>query len=273
VTTIDGSKASSRNFSVIVGIHANHVTFGAVDAGFTLAESLVDGLAAAEPWHDIRVSGNVALKNGQEGFIFINVRGLLVADNVALDNPIGFSMGGGPDFLAPIFQRNLASGNSIGFAVNANGAQVLSNIALHNGTGIQVAGNAMVINGNTVSNNYIAGLAISGLLNGGESVKSLRGNSMVGNLGPGLTLGLPVEAFTGNNFYGNDTNSTRFTQDPGARCALVNVTRMTVRATNNFWGRLGPNQPAAGDFVGGVCDQLGTTLFVPFVTQGFAITK
>jgi Right handed beta helix region len=274
VTIIDAAKLPV-SINTVVEIGASNVTFGSMNAGFTVAGARVTGVSAASPAQNVHVRGNIALNNGQSGFDFFQVHSLDVSDNSAFGNGSGIFVSGPNDGSVSTVMHNITAGNSgFGIAVNGNGIQIVSNVTTHNAGGISAQGNGLIINGNTASNNTEFGLFVLGLLqNASESVTSFRGNTMAGNLGPGMILILPVQVFTENNFYGNDTNTTRVTGEPGARCGVLNTSGATVRATNNFWGRLGPNQLAAGDFVGGVCDQRGMTLFQPFVKAGFAITN
>jgi hypothetical protein len=65
------------------------------------------------------------------------------------------------------------------------------------------------------------------------------GNTVIGNQGPGLTVGHGSQIFNfhGNNLYENGTSiKTPFTVEPRQNCGLFNAKRLRDRCTGNFWG-------------------------------------
>lgn len=342
-TIIEG--LSSAQFSSTVLIHHDGVVFGRAGGGFTLTGGNQNGLVIDQEMigssfgivlhHNIVVAGNVDLED-QYGFVFngLNYRDVQCPDpsceataqimfsgNQAINNTgIGFLVTVGLFRGGPItLQGNIASGGGTGFEIAtgtqdqingadfAQNAQLLGNVASHNGAGF-VADLPGQIVGNTASGNSQFGFLITP---GGAAFQD---NSAIGNAGPGAIIqfspdetnldAIPhFQSFSKNNFYGNDRNrpalsltpvmllsAASYNPGPSAGCGVLNVGALAVilgpfaggtppttnlNAANNFWGSAqGPQTNGSADAVGGRCDQnAGATLAKQFATIPFAITS
>jgi hypothetical protein len=283
--------------------------------------------------HEVTIAGNVAL-NDLIGFLFVGARfvdrpcpvlscmstaQVIFSDNESINNSNG-ATGFGVSlntYPAPItLQSNLAQGGGDGFFVypgeqNATGdalraanVALLGNVAVHNGLGFFVDAPGRMT-GNTAIGNAQAGFLVV------PGTAPFQDNSAIGNGGPGAIVQFSTypgdtqgnhrfEAFSENNFYGNDRNRPALTIYPGlydvglnpgpsAHCGVLNmgavaaavgpvggmVPIINLAASGNFWGSTqGPAQTGVGDAVGGACDQNGgVTIAKPFATTPFATTS
>jgi hypothetical protein len=224
------------------------------------------------------------------------------------------SIGGG----AIVLQSNVARGGGTGFSVQPGGqsqtgidadvsaanVSVLGNLAIHGTVGfdLDVAGD---IERNTAAGNANAGFQVV------PEHTSFRGNTTVGNRGPGLIVNFSANWFDGgtvpsrqfksldqNNFYGNDrsrppliiaSGGAQLDPGPSAHCGILNVgavatlfgpaevsppPKESLQAPNDFWGSpTGPSHSGPADAIGGACDQNGGVTAAPKpAAQGFAIT-
>lgn len=339
VTVIDS--LPSTPFGTTVMILSDGVHFGQSGGGFTLTGGngngvLIDQNPAdyAGPFgivlkRNITVAGNVDVGDGN-GFVFngwefednhcpvpscVSTAQITFSDNEAINNGAAFSVTVNTYNPPIILQSNLARGAGTGFLV-ATGSQdedgeqlgaenvaMLGNVALRNGIGFDLPLIGRTENNTAAGNSQIGFRVIP--------TGTFRGNSALGNSGPGMIVnfsaynftnnGPPTNnysSFTQNNFYGNDRNRPALyiatgpwpAPDPGpsADCGVLNVgdvmaaampgsalPTMTLQAGGNFWGSSqGPAPTGAGDAVGGACDQNGgVTIAKPFVTTAFPITS
>jgi hypothetical protein len=331
----------STRFSSTVMIQSDGVIFGHVGGGFTLTGSNANGVvldvnAQVSTFgivlkRNVTVAGNVDVGDGN-GFVFtgldfsdrpcpaINCTStatVTFADNESINNGAGFNVTVNTFNPPIVLQSNLAQGGGTGFAVatgiqnvaalslRAENVSLLGNVSVHNGIGFDLA-----LVGRT-ENNTAAGNSQAGF----RAIPSgtFRGNSALGNAGPGIMLNYAANfndftplsnnysTFTQNNFYGNDRNRPALSisvgplqgpeTGPSAHCGVLNLgdvsaaelagvgqgtlDPLTLQAGGNFWGSThGPAGTGVGDAVGGVCDQNGaTTIVKSFSTTPFAITS
>jgi hypothetical protein len=335
VTVIDSLPSSP--FGTTVMILSDGVHFGQAGGGFTLTGGNSNGVSIDQDvqgyggpfgiilMRNITVAGNVDVGDGN-GFVFngwesedihcpvpscMSTAQITFSDNEGVNNGAAFNVTVNTYNPPIILQSNLARGAGTGFLVATGGQDedgeqlgagnvlVLGNVALRNGIGFN-----LTLVGRT-ENNTAAGNSQSGF----QVVPSgtFRGNSVLGNGGPGmivnfsanyLNFGPPTNnysSFTQNNFYGNDRNRPPLTfyvgpaaanPGPSADCGVLNLgdiaaigmpglPTMTLQAGGNFWGSAqGPAPTGAGDAVGGACDQNGgVTIAKPFATIAFPITS
>jgi hypothetical protein len=335
VTVIDSLPSSP--FGTTVMILSDGVHFGQAGGGFTLTGGNSNGVSIDQDvqgyggpfgiilMRNITVAGNVDVGDGN-GFVFngwefedihcpvpscMSTAQITFSDNEGVNNGAAFNVTVNTYNPPIILQSNLARGAGTGFLVATGGQDedgeqlgagnvlVLGNVALRNGIGFN-----LTLVGRT-ENNTAAGNSQSGF----QVVPSgtFRGNSVLGNGGPGmivnfsanyLNFGPPTNnysSFTQNNFYGNDRNRPPLTfyvgpaaanPGPSADCGVLNLgdiaaigmpglPTMTLQAGGNFWGSAqGPAPTGAGDAVGGACDQNGgVTIAKPFATTALPITS
>ncbi|MBI1741440.1 right-handed parallel beta-helix repeat-containing protein [Candidatus Acetothermia bacterium] len=253
-TVID---ATGHNVDV-VRIEASNVIFGQPHKGFTLtgASGGFSGLVIADGTSGVKVSGNLAIRNSGQGFTFSG-SGHVLAGNIASANFFGFSVIGSGHILT----GNIASSNSYGFGFSGNGHLLSGNTASANRfTGFIFSGSGHVLTNNTASANGFHGFDV----NDGSGYV-LTGNSAVGNKFFGIDIRKSASAtITKNNIFGNDS------QPSGSfvNCGLLNQSRGTINATNNFWGAAaGPGADPADN----ICnDGMGSnTTVAPFATKEF----
>jgi hypothetical protein len=318
VTIIAGGPSTPFQSNVMIA-HSG-VGFGAKNYGFTITGGNEYGVSIAIALADtnadlghITVAGNVDV-NDTNGFVFDGeydsplyfsgcppedcrrTSPIVIADNEALNNGIGFRTTANADPGPVVLRGNLALGAGSGFVANAglcpgcdvtdsgnNNDQVIGNVAAHCGTGFAMY-EVGTIESNTASDNSGAGFKIDAPIQ-----ESFRGNSAIGNGGPGVIVnfsGDPFDLtpsgggfsrFSGNNFFGNDRNRPALSLDglgvaglnpgPGAHCGVLNVGAlaaiagpvavtpppvMKIQAAKNFWGSsAGPAPDGPGDAVGG----------------------
>jgi hypothetical protein len=296
-------------FRTTVAIVHDGVVFGAKNNGFTitggndLGLGVAVGLGELPGSHrkNIIVAGNVDVKD-RTGFAWdgqyltppvlrgcdealgacLRTNQIVFTDNQAIDTGTGFTVTSNPD-IGPgpvILRNNLASGAGIGFAARGGGVpgtapaapnlvvRLLGNVAIHSGTGfdLYVPG---AIEGNTASANTFGFYVIPGGV-------GFRGNSVIGNSGPGLIMNVSPGSpdletlslggfgvFSRNNFFGNDRNRPplvlgpsgvvpSLNTGPSAHCGVLNVGALaalpglpasvtpppvtTLEAAGNFWG-------------------------------------
>ncbi|MEP7246744.1 MAG: right-handed parallel beta-helix repeat-containing protein [Gammaproteobacteria bacterium] len=279
LTTID---ASGGGGSIGVLITASNVTFGATGRGFTVTGARNAGVIAyPDPAtqiapRSVKVSGNIALKNGQSGFSFQELEGNLeVSDNIAMGNGVlepqsagwGILMFGfGGDINARII-GNVAVGNRTGMSISGPGSIEFSgNIVNNNESGLSLSGATFSVTDNSIVNNASQGAQFSG------TFTSVQRNTVAGNRGSGIVVfDATVGTFRSNNLYGNGSSSIPVSGDLRANCGLVNATFHALIASNNYWGSpQGPGSDPADD----ACAFDGTPapIVAPIATQAFPIT-
>jgi hypothetical protein len=194
--------------SVPVQITASGVVFGQPGHGFLITGGNGNGLDCCSSAINVRVAGNFASRNGQNGFS-IDGNNSQVSNNLAIGNGnIGFTTGGS----GQVWRQNIASGNVHGFGVIGNGHLLRENNSI----------------GNSVDGLFA--------FDGATQIDLLR-NASLGNGDAGIRLGLGSElTIRRNNIYGNKG------------CCLVNESGLTTTANNNFWGgSSGPGPTPAND--------------------------
>jgi hypothetical protein len=263
----------STPFSSSVLIQNGGVTFGQVGGGFTLTGGNVNGVnldmnaAIGGLKRNVTVAGNVDVGDGN-GFAFsgnqfvvsrcpdprcVSTATVTFADNESINNGAGFNVT--VNIFSPpiILQSNLARGSGTGFLVATGGqdeaglflgagnVSLLDNVAVHNGFGFD-----LTLVGRT-ENNTAAGNSQAGF----RAVPSgtFRGNSALGNAGPGIVMNYGANfnasffgltpltnnysPFIQNNFYGNDRNRPSLVitvgpipgpnPGPSAHCGVLNL--------------------------------------------------
>ena len=281
-TVIDAQSALLRPLTFVVDIFASNAQFGAAGRGFTITHGQY-GIRAEQPADNVQIAGNLIMNN-QFGGVEISVTTTIVlTDNIATHNPLGFQIGVGNDSL---LKNNLAIANSVlGFSVQMSaGGRVIGNIAAQNGVlptgdfdsldgiGFAVGGGALVFKDNLALDNAGAGFRVYAAA-GTSTIGSFRRNTILGNRGPGVLLKelAVIEDMHQNDIYGNDTRDPASSGNPFTNCGVVNQSGLPLLATQNFWGRAqGPGAAEPADNAGGVCDLgAGHTTTVPFATTAF----
>ncbi len=328
-------------FPSTVMILSDGVIFGQAGGGFTVTGGNANGviLDVNAPngtfgivlKRNVTVAGNVDVGDGN-GFVFngldftdrpcpapncTSTATVTFADNESINNGAGFNVTVNTFSPPIVLQSNLAQGAGTGFSVatgfqneaamslRAGNVSLLGNVAVRNGFGFDLA-----LVGRT-EKNTAAGNSQAGF----RAIPSgtFRGNSALGNAGPGIMINYAANfndftplsnnysPFTQNNFYGNDRNRPSLiisvgplagpNTGPSAHCGVLNLGDVsaaelasvgqgsldpqTLQASGNFWGSTqGPAPTGVGDVAGGVCDQNGAvTITKPFATTPFAITS
>jgi hypothetical protein len=217
-----------------VVIEANSVIFGASDKGFTITNSRREALLLGGATTDVKVQGNVAMRNGANGndAFMIQGAGHTVIGNWARDNArSGFGIAGSDH----IVKGNWSSNNLQGVEITASGRFIRNAIVGNtlDGVVVNVAGRVLLI----------------------------RRNDVLGNGQHGLRIFRFDGIITQNNIYGNATIASN--------CGLLNQSGGSVNAPENFWGA--PSGPGP-DPADAVCDDLGSvTLVEPVATKEFNI--
>jgi hypothetical protein len=325
-------------FPSTVMIQSDGVTFGQAGGGFTVTGGNLNGVIldlnvfnttnGIVLKRNVTIAGNIDIGDGS-GFVFsglefedracpvpscMSTAKLTFSDNESISNGAGFIVTVNTFNQPIILQNNLAQGGGNGFFVDpglqnedalkigAGNVSVLGNVATHNGFGYN-----LTLVGKT-ENNTAAGNSQAGFT--GVASGTFRGNSALGNGGPGILINYAANFFSfaplsnnyspfiQNNFYGNDRNRPVLagafgapSPGPSAHCGVLNLgdeaaagmaasgqgslDPQTLQANGNFWGSAqGPNPTGIGDAAGGVCDQNGAvTIAKPFATTPFAITS
>jgi len=288
VTIIRGAPVLGATTTNAVMILKDGVTFGSAGGGFTITGGNsygvhidLDAIARTEFPKRVAVAGNVDVGD-IVGFRFDGVRyqdGMCAAPemppwictnfgtylfngNQAIDNSdSGFALAKNV-FAGPVtVQNNAATGGGTGFhvitgaqnpfgsPVDARAISLTGNVARHNGIGYSTLLSGALQNNSAIANDKAGFFVIPY----GNTV--FRGNSAIGNGGPGLIANFSAESsddhlppedccgprsfgtFAQNNFYGNDRNRpalknlfARYLQlgatfDPGAsaHCGVLNV--------------------------------------------------
>src|ERR1700722_11765043 len=272
-TTVIANDPRSPYGSTVL-ISSPGVDFGAVGEGFTLVGNSQAGVMIALFFpilQDVWVAGNT--DNGDsQGFVYFGqpIRNLpcappqpkgqgfdcrvtgriLIENNQAIGNGIGFSSGGNNDAPPPIILRdNVALGAVTGFVAqpvadgaetlfnpSASNVQLVANVAMGGGVGFNASDPGQITYNMAVKNSQI-GFELNP---GGAAFYA---NSAIGNGGPGVLIYLndindfgPIDeftpntfaSFTGNNFIGNDRNRPALTvpyfsvsPGPGAHCGVL----------------------------------------------------
>jgi hypothetical protein len=328
--TVIQSIPSSTLISTVRILH-DGVTFGQAGGGFKVTGGNRQGIAVdlnafAKEYgivaqHNVTIAGNVD-SGDQNGFVFngaqfidrpcpdpscISTAQIIFSDNESSNNGWSAFSVYANMYRAPIIlQSNFARAAAFGFSVSAggqdelgesNGARniaVLGNVAVQNGVGFQLTVIGRTED-NTAADNSQSGFWVVPL-------GTFRGNSALGNAGPGVivdfssgVLDFPpltnnFSSFAQNNFYGNDRNRPALNisigghfvapnPGPSAQCGVLNLGDViaaaqaasgqgsldpqVVQAGGNFWGSAhGPAPTGVGDAVGGVCDQNGAVTIV-----------
>lgn len=251
--------------------------------------------APCVPKGRVLVSANTAI-GGDTGFAVYNSDNFSsnvdLQDNLALGASTGFT--------------TFSSFTGVGDPVLGNGAprvHLLHNVASSGGIGFAALFVGAIEN-NVASGNSTAGFVV--VPGGGNPSTVFKGNVATGNGGPGVIVSFADPAdmqpsftsFAENDFYGNDRNrpasltisypadpNGTYKPGPSAHCGVLNVgalaavpplsdplPKLTLQASNNFWGSSGGPAPAdMGDMAGGACDQHGgVTVSKPFSSNWFA---
>ena len=272
-TTVIANDPQSPYGSTVL-ISSPGVDFGAAGAGFTLLGGSQAGVTIAlffPVLQDVSVAGNT--DNGDtQGFVYFGystrllpcapplpqgqgfdcrvTARILIANNQAIGNGIGFSIGvnnGGHP--AIIVRDNVALGAGTGFVVqpvgpgseilnnpSATNVQLVANVATGGGVGFSASDPGQITYNTAVKNSQI-GFEVNP---GGAAFYA---NSAIGNGGPGVLIylndvnnypGIPeftsatFAPFTGNNFIGNDRNRPALSvpyfsisPGPGAHCGVL----------------------------------------------------
>jgi nitrous oxidase accessory protein NosD len=171
------------------------------------------------------VRGNLALRN-REGAFYINGSRHHVADNVAMDNRLGFFLRGSGQHIT----TSVASGNRVeGIRAEGHDHVISDNVVSGNGTGIHFGGERHRVYGNVIAGNTAAGIEAYG-----------RGEA------------------TRNDIYGNGTGG----KDGFENCGILTGAQADVTATANYWGH--PSGPGSNP-ADAVCLQPGGAMrVVPF---------
>ena len=145
------------------------------------------------------------------------------------------------------------------------------NVIDENLQGMFISGTGLSIDSNTVSNSFREGFIILP----DTQMVSFPGNSVIGNGGPGITLleHAVVRRFIHNNIFANGSNALSFTGEP-PNCGVLNGTRLTVQAADNYWGSpTGPGPDPADDAQ--ACNVFfdSTTIVQPAAPSAFGITR
>jgi len=272
VTVIEGVPNSPYSTTVLIA--SDGVTFGGKDAGFTVTGGNTNGVAILQAslkfsGKSITVAGNTDIGD-RVGFSFTGQEfqdlscpvpeacpplPMAFTSNDAYDNSIaGFAieLNGLHSQALIVLQGNTARNAGIGFsvqpgaqnergdAVSAGIVRLLDNVALHNRVGFD-ANTIGACDQNTAAGNIQAGFQVV------PGNASFRGNSAIGNLGPGMIFDFSTDGlddgitpktlrpFSGNNFYGNDRSRPSFliftanfpgtglNPGPSAHCGVLNV--------------------------------------------------
>lgn len=215
--------------------------------GFTLSGA--DSTGVEVRGNRNRVAGNIAAGSGDFG-VRVAVSAADVVGNTAIGNgTAGFfvSFGSGSNLIG---NRSIA--NETGFLILESNVTLTGNVATANeGNGVHLAQIGHLFEGNVAHGNGDAGLFVQF----GASGQTIRGNSFVGNAGPGIRLVGPPAEISGNNIFGND---------PSGNCGVFNDSDAQVAAPGNFWGATdGPGSAPADN----VCDEPASTTVVDSVSS------
>lgn len=195
-----------------------------------------------------RVAGNIVAGNGEIGVrVFVTAT---VVGNTAIGNgDAGFFVpfGSGSNLIG-----NRSIGHGTGFLIFESNVTLIGNVATAAETnGFHLSESGHLLEGNIANGNADAGLFVQE----GASGQTIRGNSFVGNGGPGIRLEGPPAEISGNNIFGND---------PAGNCGVFNDSDAQVAAPGNFWGATdGPGGAPADN----VCDEPGSTTVVDSVAS------
>jgi parallel beta-helix repeat protein len=250
VTLID---ARGAPWSSAVSVSGPYAEFGRAGHGFTVLGDSVNGIDVGG--FNNKVAGNIATGFQQSAYAFPTLgRSILIADNIAIDNPGATGFTGFAEIVNPgsagrtIVRRNYSIRNDVGFNISGRGTHLIDNVADNNARGVSVEGSGLVIRDNTITNNGREGiLVLTHPQLPGTVVTSFTGNTIVGNRASGLAILLDVtmRPLFGNNFFGNGTSAL-----PGEspNCGLVNASLGSITATLNFWGSpTGPGSDPADE--------------------------
>jgi hypothetical protein len=265
--------ATGTAFNEAVMINGRDVQFGAAGHGFRVLAlgGPLYGISVSDHSDNIKVAGNVVTGGRQGAFLFPTLgRSAVISDNIAIDTVDGPGFSGVENVIDPgagertRVVRNIAIRNLVGFLIGGPDLLFIDNIADNNVQGALLGGNGMVVRNNSVSNSGREGIFLSG------AVKTLKGNSVIGNRGPGISvaIGSSVEQFSRNNLYGNGTSETTFAGEPKPNCGLVNASGTTLFATNNFWGQPSGPGPDPADEVCNIPNG-STTVVEPVAARPF----
>jgi len=285
VTMIDAA-TDKPDLKVGVAILANGVTFGVKDHGFMIIGAQADGLLVHKA-NGVQVGGNLALNNGGAGIRGEDVGdSLLIADNTAIDNEVGFEVEASDPLASNTdvtLKRNLAIGNSsVGFVGAGRNALLFGDVATGNYLGFSLAEARFSLLESTAVGNTSSGISTSNGPCCANFGFTFRRDTIVGNQGPGVDIGpfsSPIDIHE-SNLYGNNTIAV--TDEHGRQfvnCGVYNEDNhadVDASATGNFWGRATGPGPDPADDAGGVprsnCDAQNTTIVKPFSSTPFGIT-
>jgi len=274
------------DLKVGVAILANGVTFGVKDHGFMIIGAQADGLLVHKA-NGVQVGGNLALNNGGAGIRGEDVGdSLLIADNTAIDNEVGFEVEASDPLASNTdvtLKRNLAIGNSsVGFVGAGRNALLFGDVATGNYLGFSLAEARFSLLESTAVGNTSSGISTSNGPCCANFGFTFRRDTIVGNQGPGVDIGpfsSPIDIHE-SNLYGNNTIAV--TDEHGRQfvnCGVYNEDNhadVDASATGNFWGRATGPGPDPADDAGGVprsnCDAQNTTIVKPFSSTPFGIT-
>jgi hypothetical protein len=293
-------------FPSTVMIQSDGVIFGQAGGGFTLTGGNANGVildmnapnstSGIVLKRNVTVAGNVDVGDGN-GFVFnglqftddrcpvaacISTATVTFADNESINNGAGFNVTVNTYNPPIVLQSNLAQGGGTGFSVatgfqneaamslSAGNVSLLGNVAAHNGFGFDLTLVGRTEK-NTAAGNSQAGFRVvpSG---------TFRGNSALGNAGPGIVMNYGANfnagafgltplsnnysPFTQNNFYGNDRNRPALVisvgpiagpnPGPSAHCGVLNLGDLSAAELASVGqGSLDPQTlQASGNFWG-----------------------
>jgi parallel beta-helix repeat protein len=264
VTLID---ATGTRFTDAVAIISRDMQFGSPGHGFRVLAigGPLYGISVSDNSSSIRVAGNVVTGGTQGAYLFPTIgRAVVVDDNIAIDTVDGPGFVGLPNVIVPgsgertLVVKNIAVRNRVGFSVGGLDTVFVGNIADDNvqGAFLSGSGSGIVVRNNSISGSRSGGVLLDGI------VKAFADNDVLGNGDAGVAVSFQssVGEITGNNIYGNGLSES-------LNCGLLNATRTTVVARNNFWGL--PSGPGA-DPADAVCNvETSVTVVQPVAGRPF----
>ncbi len=273
----------------VVSITSSGVTLGTDGGGFTITGSARNGVHVEPPASSGMIIGNTAQGNPTAGFSLqiVSAResapagNFTLRDNFSLHNAVGFDVDRGETLgageTAYLSGNTAAENRDFGFSLLGTNfhTQMIGNVASHNGAGILLGGMDFQIRGNSLIGNIGPGILVGGI-SFPTTLARITDNTIVGNTGPGIYLveGVTDIVIKNNNIYGNmSAPSTDGRAANAVNCGILNIDLPgPLDATNNYWGSAtGPGSDPA-DNAGKGCDfENGKTIVKPFATTLFAI--
>jgi len=275
----------------VISFGGSGATLGAEGAGFTITGSGGDGVHVQSTAASATIIGNIAQGNRGSGFAVeivdaspppfpVPLQTYVLKKNSSIHNAVGFLVShdesrGIPE-LAYLVGNTAADNASDGFLASGRSfqLQLIGNVSSHNGAGIHIGdGVFWEIRGNSLIGNLGPGILLWGV----SEQLQITGNTIVGNIGAGVYLvgATDNNVIRGNNIYGNTGAplGTIPSVNP-ANCGVANIdVQVPLDATNNYWGSAaGPGADPA-DNAGLGCDFFGgKTIVKPFASTLFGIS-